>query len=192
VSDESPEGEPDWVLVLVQLPGAAPRHRVAVWRELRKIGAVPVVAGAWVVPAAPAFQAGLQRAEELCRRGEGTFAVIDAVPRNRAAADVLRSTFLAARLDEWAEFEADCVKYEAEIAKEVAKRKFTFGELEEEEQSLDRLRRWYRDLKRRDVLELPEASAAEERLKSCEALLDGYAEQVYTAMRGNGEPEGIG
>jgi hypothetical protein len=180
------------VLVLVQLPGAAPRHRVAVWRELRKIGAVPVVAGAWVVPSSPAFQSGLQRAEELCRRGEGTFAVIDAVPRNAAAADVLRSTFLAARLDEWAEFAADCGKFEDEIAKEIAKRKFTFGELEEEEQSLDRLRRWYRDLKRRDVLELPEATAAEDRLRSCEARLDGYAEQVYAAMRGNGGTDAAG
>ena len=178
------------MLVLVQLPsGAAPRHRVAVWRELRKVGAAPVVAGAWVVPAAPAFQAGLERAEELCRRGDGVFAVIDAVPRNQAGGDLLRTVFVDARLDEWAEFAADCGKFEDEIAKEVAKQKFTFGELEEEEQSLDRLRRWYRDLKRRDVLELPEAAAAEARLQHCEELLDGYAEQVYAAMRGDGSTD---
>jgi hypothetical protein len=176
-----------WLLALVQLPSTAPpKHRVAVWRELRKIGAVPMTAGGWVVPDSPAFEHGLKRAEELCRRGAGTFALIDAVPRNSAAADVFRTAFVAARLDEWSEFEAECGKYEQEIANEISKRKFTFGELEEEEQSLERLRRWYRDLKRRDALELPEAGAAEAHLRLCEGVFDGYADRVYAVMRGSG------
>ena len=175
------------MLVLVQLPSsAAPRHRVAVWRELRKIGAVPLSAGGWIVPDSPAFANGLHRAEELCHRGGGTFALVDAVPRNPAAAEVFRRAFVDARLDEWSEFQAECRAYEEEIAKEISKRKFTFGELEEEEQSLERLRRWYRDLKRRDALELPEADAAEAHLHVCEAVFDGYADQVYAVMRGAG------
>ncbi|MDH2443492.1 chromate resistance protein ChrB [Amnibacterium sp. CER49] len=178
------DSEIRWVLALVQMPGAAARHRVAVWRELRKIGAVPVVAGAWVLPDSPAFRGGLARAEELCRRGDGTFAVLDVAPRGESAEAALRSAFVAARVDEWTEFERDGVKFEQEIAKETGRAKFTFGELEEEEQSLDRLRRWYRDLKRRDVLELPEAARAEQRLKACEEVLEQYAEQVYAAMRG--------
>lgn len=172
-----------WVLVLVHLPAEPSRHRVAVWRELRKAGAVPVSAGVWALPSAPAFQAGLERAGELCRKGGGTFAVIDASPRDEASTAMIRDAFTAARIDEWAEFDADCGKFEAEIAREIAKEKFTFGELEEEEQSLDRLRRWYRDLKKRDVLELPEATMAEKRLRGCVEILDGYAEQVYQVMR---------
>ncbi|MDF2444291.1 MAG: hypothetical protein JWR01_2494 [Subtercola sp.] len=98
---------------------------------------------------------------------------------------MIHDAFKAARVDEWAEFEADCGKFEDEIAREIAKKKFTFGELEEEEQSLERLRRWHQDLMKRDVLELPEASAAERRLRACEVLLDGYAEMVYDVMRGD-------
>ena len=96
---------------------------------------------------------------------------------------MIRDAFAAARIDEWSEFMADCEKFEQEIAREIAKKKFTFGELEEEEQSLDRLRRWYRDLKKRDVLELPHADTAEERLRQVADILDGYAEQVYQVMR---------
>jgi hypothetical protein len=154
-----------------------------VWRELRKAGAVPVSPGTWALPAGPAFQPALDRAAELTRKGAGTFAVIDASPRDEASARLIRDTFAAARVDEWAEFVADCGKFEAEIDREIAKAKFTFGELEEEEQSLDRLRRWFRDLKKRDILALPEARDAEERLRTCEAVLDGYAEQVYQVMR---------
>lgn len=38
---------------------------------------------------------------------------------------------------------------------------------------------------KRDVLELPEAAAAERRLRGCEAILDDYAEMVYDVMRGD-------
>lgn len=174
----------DWVLILPQIPSEPSRHRVAVWRQLRKAGAVPVSPGVWALPAGPAFQAELDRAGELCRKGGGTFAVVDAAPRDQASAAMIRDAFTAVRVDEWAEFTADCGKFEVKIAKEIQKRKFTFAELEEEEQSLDRLRRWYRDLKRRDILELPEAKAADVRLRSCAAALDGYAEQVYQAVHG--------
>ncbi|WP_343038131.1 Chromate resistance protein ChrB [Arthrobacter wenxiniae] len=182
-----------WVLILPQVPSEPSRHRVAVWRQLRKAGAVPVASGAWALPAGPAFQADLDRAGELCRKGGGTLAVLDASPRDEASAAMLRDAFTAVRVDEWAEFTADCGKFEAEIAKEIDKRKFTFAELEEEEQSLERLRRWYRDLKKRDVLELPQARAADTRLRACVSALDGYAEQVYQAVHGaagGGGPSG--
>lgn len=171
-----------WVLILLQLPTDPSRHRVAVWRELRKAGAVPVSSGVWALPAGPAFQPAVDRAGELCRNGGGTFAVIDASPRDDESTAMIRDAFAAARIDEWAEFDADCGKFEREIAKEIAKQKFTFGELEEEEQSLERLRRWYRDLKKRDVLNLPEAQGAELRLNGCTEILDAYAEQVYQVV----------
>jgi hypothetical protein len=178
-----PSSSIQWLMVLAQVPPQPSRHRVAVWRELRKAGAVPISAGAWGVPDATEFQPFLDRAAELCVRGGGTLAVMAVTPRDEASEQLIRSAYAAARLDEWAEFEADCGKFEAEIAREVAKEKFTFGELEEEEQSLDRLRRWHSDLQRRDVLQLPEGASAERRLRSCEELLDGYAVQVYDVMR---------
>ena len=173
-----------WVLVLPQIPSEPSRHRVRVWRQLRKAGAVPVSPGVWALPAGPAFQPDLERAGELCRRGGGTFAVIDASPRDQVSAAVIRDAFTAVRMDEWAELTADCGKFEAKISKEIQNRKFTFAELEEDEQSLERLRRWYRDLKKRDILQLPEAKAADERLHACASALDGYAEQVYQAVHG--------
>ena len=180
-----------WLMVLAQVPSQPSRHRVAVWRELRKAGAVPISAGAWAVPDTTAFHPYLERAAELCRRGGGTLAVLAVEPRDEESEALIRSAYLAARLDEWSEFDAECGRYEGEIAKEIAKRKFTFGELEEEEQSLERLRRWFQDLRRRDVLDLPQAAAAEARLRTCEELLDGYAAQVYDAMH-QGAPASAG
>ncbi len=176
-------------MILWQTPSEPSRYRVAVWRQLRRSGAVPLVSGAWVVPADAAFQPDVDRAAQLCREAGGTFAVIDASPRDDASAAMITDAYRLVRIDEWAEFEADCSKFEAEIAREIDKQKFTFAELEEEEQSLSRLKRWYRDLKKRDVLGLAEAKAAEERLRGCTTILDGYAEQVYATVQATALPD---
>ena len=84
------------------------------------------------------------------------------------------SLFNDARRAEWDEFVADCAKFDAEIDKELAANKLTLAELEEEEQSLERLRRWYRELKTRDVFGSQHAAEAEQRLKNCVERLEDY------------------
>ena len=77
------------------------------------------------------------------------------------------------------EFLAECGKFEAEIDKEIRIRKFTAAELDEEEQNLERLRRWFRDLRRRDVFVAPSQAEAERRVKECEARLEEFEARVY-------------
>jgi len=172
-----------WVFAVVQVPAEPSRHRVAVWRVLRRAGAVVVSQGTWALPDIEPSRQALQRANELAAAGDGTVAVFAVQAQGDAAARLVEETYRAARVDEWSEFEADCGKFEAEIASEIAKQKFTFAELEEEEQSLDRLRRWYRDLKKRDVLGLPDAERAAEHLAECGRVLEEYAERVYAVNR---------
>ncbi len=109
--------------------------------------------------------------------------MLRAAGRRESDADRLEERYRQAREEEWAEFRADAGKYLAELDREEAQCKYTLAELEEEEQSLDRLRRWYRDLRARDLLDTPAAGAAAEHLKRCEARLDAYAERVYAATR---------
>ena len=172
----------DWLVIVVRLAGEASRTRVGVWRELRRIGAAPVASGVWTVPDTPFFSDALPKVVELASRGSGSLLVLPTPGTDDAGVEGLRSAFKDLRLDEWREFTGDCGAFEAEIAKEVRNSKFTLAELEEEEQSLDRLRRWYRDLKSRDVLELPEAHLAEERLRECAAVFEGYADRVYATL----------
>lgn len=168
-----------WLLLIPKVPAEPSRHRVAVWRELRRIGAVPAASGAWTVPDLPAFTEALTTVRELAERGGGSLAVLSASSHGDDDVAVLREAFVAARVDEWEEFIADAGKFSAEIDREIAKEKFTFGELEEEEQSLERLRRWQRDLRRRNVVELDIAATASQRLVEVTEKLAGYAEQVF-------------
>ncbi len=169
-------------MLVIRVPAEPSRHRVGVWRELRRAGALSLGQGVWAVPDLPAFAAGVERAVELAGRADGEATVLEAAGRSAADAARFESLFNAARQADWAEFMADCGKFEAEIAKEIRIEKFTLAELEEEEQSLERLRRWHRDLTVRDVFGTPEAGQASTRLKECVAVCEDYAERVFRTL----------
>jgi len=171
-----------WLVLAVRVPAEPSRHRVAVWRELRRAGAVPLGQGCWVVPDVPAFTDRIARATQLAGRGGGEVLVLRAAGRGQADAARLEQLFTQARQAEWAEFLADCGKFSAEIDAEIGKDKFTLAELEEEEQSLDRLRRWHRELAARDVFGAPGADQAAQQLKHCAERLAEYTELVFQAI----------
>ena len=116
-------------MLAVRLPAEPSRHRVAVWRELRRVGALSLGQGVWALPASPAFQHGLERALGLIDRGQGEAVILDARGRDDTQAARLEELFTAGREDEWAEFIRECSKYEAELDREVAEEKFTLAEL---------------------------------------------------------------
>jgi len=164
------------------MPSEPARHRIALWRELRRAGAIPLGQGVWALPDLPAAQPLLVRARQLTAAAGGDLLVLTATGRDDEATARLDALYRTAREQEWAEFRSDCDKYLAELAKEEAIGKFTLAELDEEEHSLDRLRRWYRDLRARDLLGTPAAADAEQHLKRCAERLEEYAEHVYAAL----------
>jgi len=169
-----------WREITYRLPAEPSRHRVAVWRELRRLGAVPLQQGTWALPSGEPFEAGFAQVVEAITAAGGQPVVL-AVADDQASTAQLEALFTEQREAEWAEFLRDCGKYEAELAGEVAKGKLTLAELDEEEQSLERLRRWYRAIRARDLFGAPSAAVAERRLKECTEALEDFAERVYHA-----------
>jgi len=169
-----------WRVLTFRLPAEPSRHRVAVWRELRRLGAVALQQGTWAVPDGEPFDTGFAQVVDSIKSAGGQPVVLT-VADEEANATQLEGLFTEQREAEWTEFLADCGKYERELADEVAKGKLTLAELDEEEQSLDRLRRWYRAIKTRDLYGAPSAAAADRRLKDCTEALEEFAEQVYQA-----------
>ncbi|MFF2650109.1 Chromate resistance protein ChrB [Streptomyces sp. NPDC058045] len=176
-----------WVVLIVRLPARPSRHRVAVWRELRKAGALSLGQGVWAAPEVPVFADGLDRAVSLTGRAGGEAVVLRASGRGPGDAERFQAMFTAAREEDWTAFLADCGKYAAELDQEIRREKFTLAELEEEEQSLERLRRWHRDLKARDVFGAPGAPEAERELARCARRFEEYGELVFARLHAFGE-----
>ena len=169
----------DWAILTYRVPQDPSRHRVAIWRELRRAGAVSLQQATWALPLHPATDATIDRVLALVERAEGDAIVFTARPRDQAMAGRIEDSFLEGREAEWQEFVRECDKFDAEIAHEIASEKFTPAELDEEEQNLERLHRWFRDLRRRDVFVAPSQAEAEGRLKECEERLEEFAARVY-------------
>jgi hypothetical protein len=155
---------------------------MALWRELRRSGAIPLGQAVWAVPDLPAVRPLLERLKDLVAAGNGTLLRLAAKGFARSDVARLEQLYASTREEEWSEFDADCTKYLDELDKEERLGKYTLAELEEEEQSLDRLRRWYRELRSRDLLGIPATTDSATGLKLCEERFEMYADHVYAAL----------
>ena len=169
-----------WQIITYRLPKEPSRHRVAVWRELRRLGAISLQQGTWALPTGEGFDEGFAQVIRTIDIAGGQPVTLMVADDDHSVAQ-LEGLFSEQRDLEWQEFLADCDKYEAELSGEIEKGKFTLAELDEEEESLERLRRWYRAIRGRDLYGAPSAPAAERRLKECSEALESYAELVYQA-----------
>jgi hypothetical protein len=95
-------------------------------------------------------------------------------------ADVV-ATFNAARDEEYTEILSRCDDFLAEIERETAAEKFTYAELEENDEDLVKLRGWLEKVRARDVLGAPLSGDAGRALERCQQALESFAERVYAA-----------
>ena len=171
-----------WVVLIPRLPSEPSRHRVAVWRELRRTGAIQLGQGTWAVPKAASFSEAVDTLVHVVARNEGDMLVLHAAPADQVTTDRLRGLYDDARRDEWDEFASECDKCVAELQREIAKSKFTLAELDEEEQNVDRLRRWHRELRLRDLFEAVPPDRTTAQLDECNAELERFTALVYRAV----------
>jgi hypothetical protein len=173
------EDSVDWIVCCYTVPSDTSRHRVAVWRELRRIGAVSPQQAVWALPDRPRSRRALQRVQELVANAGGEIVLFRGEALDDRTANRLESLYVDAREEEYGEFLVECDRFKAEIAKEISKAKLTSAELDEEEQSYERLARWHGDIVARTMFEMTSGALAERRLKECEAALADYAEKVF-------------
>ena len=168
-----------WRIITYRLPSdGSSSQRVAAWRELRRVGALALQSGTWAVPVGDGFDHGLEKAVRVVERADGHALILDLDPDSRALAG-LEALFSDERDEEWAEFGSECDKAIAGLAVD----RFTLAQLDDEEQNIDRLRRWYRELRAKDLFGATLASASEAKLRAVTEALDQFASRVYQARR---------
>jgi hypothetical protein len=97
---------PTWVLLSSRLPREPSRLRLAVWRRLRRIGAVLVHDAVWVLPADPATREAFEwLAEEIEEQG-GTAFIWEAAGLSSSQDDHLVDLFRRDADGRYAEIEA--------------------------------------------------------------------------------------
>lgn len=169
----------DWILITFHLPGGSSRARVAVWREIRRSGALHVQRSVAAFPATDSFREAAQRFRAEVERNGGTALTIAGQPLDNADAERLTDAWNSARDEEYAELSGKCAAFLKELDHEFTIAKFTLAELEEEEAELDKLDRWHERIAARDLHNAHNAEAAGNALSAAHGALERYSDAVY-------------
>jgi len=180
--DQNGNDPTTWIVMIIRLPSEPSRHRVAVWRELRRAGAVQLGQGSWALPGAPAFTDAVAKIVELVGHNAGEVLAMRSTALDLATASRVRAMYDDARTAEWDEFASECGKCLDELAREIRTQKFTLAELDEEEQNVDRLRRWHRELRLRDLFDARARETNQQQLDACVSELDRFTTLVYATV----------
>ena len=172
-----------WLLLLAQLPASPSSARVALWRRLRAHGAASLLNGTWVLPHTAAHATFFGHLAEIVQAQGGrafVLPVADVAPGTNAE---ITARFRADREREYHELSERCDGFLAELSKETAAGKFTFAELEENEQDLDKLTGWLARIQAREFGSGRLDPEPGKRLAECRQALEAFAQSVYQAER---------
>jgi hypothetical protein len=91
--------------------------------------------------------------------------------------------FNSARDEEYGEVLEQCEEFFKEIEKETARKNFSFAEIEENEEELEKLKKWFAQVSARDFFSASLKKKTEETLSRCAAVLDEFCEKVYESSK---------
>jgi hypothetical protein len=170
-----------WLLLTYKVPPEPAKKRIALWRRLKGMGAVYLQNGVCLLPKTDDHVRRLKMLENDIAEMNGEAVILETVALDRTQEDRVLARFKADRDEQYREFIDKCAEFDAEIAKETAASHFTYAELEENDVDLKKLQDWLEKIKKLDFYRADLAAEAAERLRACEALLDGYAQRVFDA-----------
>jgi hypothetical protein len=173
----SEDGE-EWLLLVYRIPAEPTRLRATVWRRLKSLGAVYLQNSAAALPARDGAERALRRLRREILEMDGS-AVLLSCSAVAGGQDVL-ALFEEARNGEYDEILDKCVDFHAGLEKEYVANHFTYGELEENEVELVKLRNWYDKVRARDAYGAPKRTEAAQALDACADALELYAARVYS------------
>jgi hypothetical protein len=173
-----------WLLLTYKLPADRSSARVAVWREVRRSGALQLQNSVAAFPDTDEFRTAVTRVQAAVRDVGGSVVALRAEPLDGEDADGLRAAWNEARAAEYTELAAECEKLIAEIDKEFSKEKFTLAELDEEEAELEKLRSWRERIRARDVHRSDGAAEADEALERATQAVSRFTEAVFDRTHG--------
>jgi hypothetical protein len=172
-----------WLLLTYRLPSGESRERVAVWREVRRSGALHLQQSVVAFPDVESFRKAVERLRTAVSELGGHTLVLRGEPLAEPDRERLEQAWEEARSAEYGELISECEKYLVEIEHEFEIEKFTLAELDEEEAELEKLQRWRERIRARDVFASPAAADADAVLERAAEAFARYSQAVFEHTR---------
>ncbi|MDF2700057.1 MAG: ChrB domain protein [Haloplasmataceae bacterium] len=168
-----------WLVITYNLPTEPSRYRVATWRALKKLGALNIQQSMWFLAYNEDHYKALQNIiHEIEMNGGEAYLMISTIVETKKEEKII-SAFNNIRNEEYAEYINECNKYIKELEKEIKIEKFTFAELDEEEEEFQKLVTWYQKIEIRDLFHASKREYALNSLDQIKKAIDEFSELVY-------------
>lgn len=173
-----------WLMINYRLPSEPSRPRVAVWRALKRLGAVSIQQSAWVLSMSDENRSVLLGLCQEIEAAKGECLLMQGACFRPEDERRIIALFNSVRNAEYGELVQECAKYLKEIDKEIGNQKLIYPELEEEEAEYEKLAAWYARIEARDFYNAEGGVAARAMLQQIGKAYDGFSELVYAHEAG--------
>jgi hypothetical protein len=172
--------EHPFLLLAYRMPSKPTAGRVAVWRSLKKAGAVYIQDSVCVVPDTKALRTELEPVLARIDESHGTYHLLPLSDVPAAEEAKLVQLFVDQTTKHYAEIVEDCeVNFVKEIEFENFRQNFTYEEAEEIRMEYEKICTWFDRVRERDWFGAPNEEEARGWLRRCESLLEDFEAKVF-------------
>lgn len=162
------------------MPTTPTAARVAVWRQLKKMGAVYLQQSACVFPELTRIRRELQPILMKIAMSDGRYHLLPLRSLPDAEHAKLIAEFQDQSAKQFQEIIDNCeINFQKEIDFETFRGNFTYEEAEEIRLEFEKIVNWFEGVSERDWFQATNKDEAQEWLNRCEALLEGFEEKVF-------------
>ncbi|MER5175757.1 MAG: Chromate resistance protein ChrB [Candidatus Nitrosocosmicus sp.] len=168
-----------WIVVLYDVPSEPSKLKVRAWREFKKLGALYPQMSLCILPNNEENTEKIEKISNIIP-SDGKFVKISATELDEKEHDEILNMYRKERDKQYDEIVEECEEFIDETELNIKNNKFTQEEVEEMEEVLDGLYRWFNKALSLDWIEnSPKISKLKELLKKCQDSMDHFAELSF-------------
>jgi Protein ChrB, N-terminal len=172
-----------FIVLAYRMPSKPTAGRVAVWRNLKKIGAVYLQDSVCVLPDTAALRRELAPVLERVDAEGGRYHLLPLRKPSPDEEQKLVALFVEQSAQHYREIVENCeVNFVKEIEFERFRKNFTYEEAEEIRMEFEKIGTWFDRVAERDWFGAPNRDEASAWLAKCEALLEDFEASVFEAQ----------
>lgn len=168
-----------WVIFAYKIPSEPSSIRVRVWRNLKTIGVHYLQQSVCIFPSNDETVKKVKKLQILINQNGGETTLLEIEKLASPSEKELIQSFNNQRSIEYKEFLKATEQFLREIEQETLEADFSFGEIEENEAALDRLKKWFSKIQKRDFFSCETQEKALSELNSCVECFEKFMEEVY-------------
>jgi hypothetical protein len=182
--------EQRFLQLVYRMPAKPTAGRVAVWRSLKKAGAVYLQDSVCVLPDTPPLREELDQVLARIDDGKGTYHLLPLGELPEEEASKLVQLFVDQTAKHYAEIVENCeVNFVKEIEFENFRENYTYEEAEEIRMEFEKICTWFDRVQERDWFGAPNVDDARTWLRRCESLLEEFEAKVFELHEGDKRAE---